>query len=250
MAKVQLHAGLQAPIQRYFVDGDGALALVHRRRKMIRRVQMRTVVRDEFDAFDGPGFSVRQILRFQAGKEPGQFGYRGLVIHILDFRAVWFGIRHHVIFEKNGQIDDGPGHVQISVRSAPFSPSIVRASSGVAGSWPISARMRLIFWTCSAFDAASAPRSMNKLSSNPTLTCPPSSAACVRKGIWWRPAANTDHWKFCAPNRRSAVRFMNVRLSRSGPAPPSTPKTICTKNGGLTMPLSTKCARLYRCPKS
>ena len=43
-AEVELDAGLEAPFQRHLVDGDGPLALVHRRMEVIGRVEMRAVV--------------------------------------------------------------------------------------------------------------------------------------------------------------------------------------------------------------
>jgi hypothetical protein len=40
LAEVEFHAGLQAPVQRQLVDGDGALAVIHGGGEMIRRVEM------------------------------------------------------------------------------------------------------------------------------------------------------------------------------------------------------------------
>ena len=46
------------------------------------------------------------------------------------------------------------------------------------------------------------------------------------------------------PNSLSAVRFMNIRLSRSAPMPPRMPKISCRKTGGLNQPRSRQWARL------
>src|SRR5215471_18336804 len=51
--------------------------------------------------------------------------------------------------------------------SAPFSPSMARASCGDATTQPSSSTIRRIFATCSALLAASFPRPMNRLSSRP-----------------------------------------------------------------------------------
>ena len=40
--EIELHAWLEAPIQRYLVNRKGSLSLIHRRRKMIGRIEMRT----------------------------------------------------------------------------------------------------------------------------------------------------------------------------------------------------------------
>ena len=64
----------------------------------------------------------------------------------------------------------------------PFSPSISRASSGVATSSP---RPSMIFTadrTCEAFDSASVPGPSHKLSSSPTRTLPPIAADCAAIG--------------------------------------------------------------------
>src|SRR4029434_3315871 len=45
VAEVELHAGLEAPFERHLVDGDGALALVHRRMEVIGRVEMRAYLK-------------------------------------------------------------------------------------------------------------------------------------------------------------------------------------------------------------
>src|ERR1035437_9420243 len=66
---------------------------------------------------------------------------------------------------------------------------MVRASSGVAISNDSSSQMRRILATCCAFESASLPLPMYSESSSPTRTLSPSSAACVVKFIWCRPAA-------------------------------------------------------------
>ena len=69
VAEVELHAGLEAPVERHLVDGDGALALVHRRMEMIGRVEMRAVVGREVDVLDRPALAVRAGLPCRPGKK-------------------------------------------------------------------------------------------------------------------------------------------------------------------------------------
>ena len=69
VAEVQLHTGLEAPFQRYLVYGDGAFAVIHGGSEVVRRIEMRTVVRDEFYFLQRPSFTVWQVFRLKAGKE-------------------------------------------------------------------------------------------------------------------------------------------------------------------------------------
>src|SRR5665213_1160376 len=62
MPEVQLDCRLEAPLQRHLVDGDGALAAIHGRRIVIRRIEMRAAVGGERNPFDRPAFAVRQIV--------------------------------------------------------------------------------------------------------------------------------------------------------------------------------------------
>ena len=75
--------------------------------------------------------------------------------------------------------------------SAPFRPSISRASSGVAISSDSSPRMRTIFSTCSALLSASAPLEVDAV-----LQADAHVAAHDRadgdQRVWWRPAPSTD----------------------------------------------------------
>ena len=45
MPEVELHAGLEAPVERDFVDSDCALTVVHGRSKVPGRIEMRRAVR-------------------------------------------------------------------------------------------------------------------------------------------------------------------------------------------------------------
>src|SRR5215472_2208209 len=58
MTEVELDAGLEAPFERDFVDGDRALAAVHRGSEMPRRVEVGGVVGREPDPLDSPSFAV------------------------------------------------------------------------------------------------------------------------------------------------------------------------------------------------
>src|ERR1700738_2946039 len=69
MPKVELDAGLQAPIERHLVDGDCTLAAVHGGSKMPGSIEMGGVVSGQPDPFDRPGLAIGQILFAQAGKK-------------------------------------------------------------------------------------------------------------------------------------------------------------------------------------
>ena len=68
VAEIEFHAVGEAPLQRHLVDGDGALAVVHGRMKMIRRVEMRAVVGRDRHRLDRRAHAVRQLFRPQAGE--------------------------------------------------------------------------------------------------------------------------------------------------------------------------------------
>ena len=109
-AEVELHAGLEAPVERHLVDGDGALALVHRRMEMIGRVEMRAVVRREIDVLDRPALAVGQVFLLQAGEEAGDLAGRVVVLVILDLRAERHGIGNDVVLEIDRQVDETALH--------------------------------------------------------------------------------------------------------------------------------------------
>jgi hypothetical protein len=91
-AEVELHAGLEAPFERHLVDGDGALALVHRRMEVIGRVEMRAVMGRQVDVLDRPALAVGQILFLEAGEEAGDLAGRVRVLVILDLGPERHGI--------------------------------------------------------------------------------------------------------------------------------------------------------------
>jgi hypothetical protein len=108
--EVELHAGLETPVERHLVDGDRALAFVHRRCEVIRRVEMCTVMGNELDALDRPGLLVGQIFGLQAGEETREFGHRHFMVDIVDFRPEHGRIRDDVVLQIDRQIDDAACH--------------------------------------------------------------------------------------------------------------------------------------------
>src|SRR3989441_6914689 len=109
-AEVELHAGLKAPLERHLVDRDRALAAVHRRGEVIRRVEVRAVVGHEADPLDRPALGVGQ-LRFLQPREEGRDVLRGVAVaEVLDLRAVARRIGDHVVLDGHRQIDDRSGH--------------------------------------------------------------------------------------------------------------------------------------------
>ena len=89
--------------------------------------------------------------------------------------------------------------------------------------------------TCAAFDSASLPAPIHRLSSRPTRTLPPIAADIAAIGSWLRPAPRTLQ-RYWSPKRRSAVRFMCATSSGCGPMPPRMPNTLWMNSGGFTMP--------------
>ena len=61
-------AGPVAPVQRHFVDGRGALAAIHRRCVVPRRVHVRPVVRRQVQTLDCPRLAVGEVF----GRNPAK----------------------------------------------------------------------------------------------------------------------------------------------------------------------------------
>ncbi|MNF78349.1 hypothetical protein D3C84_605290 [compost metagenome] len=104
MTKVQLHARLQAPVQRQFVDAESRLATVRGRGVVPRGVHMRTAVRRDLQALGRPGLVAGQLRLGQAGKHRGHLRPALLMVHVVDFRQQrrWIGVR--VVVQGNGQV--------------------------------------------------------------------------------------------------------------------------------------------------
>ena len=62
MTKIQLHTRLKTPLQGHLINGNSALftpsVLVHGGVKMIRRIEMGTIMRTQLNKFDGPALAV------------------------------------------------------------------------------------------------------------------------------------------------------------------------------------------------
>src|SRR3954451_17412338 len=88
LTEVELHAGLEAPVERHLVDRDRALAAVHRGSEVPGRVEVRAVVGGQAYPLESPALAVREVLLAQAGEERGQVRGRLLVVEVLDLRLV------------------------------------------------------------------------------------------------------------------------------------------------------------------
>ena len=110
MAEVELHPGLKAPFERHFVDRPGALAAVHRRVVVPRRVEMGAVVRRELHALDRPSLPVRQVLLLEPRKERKNLREALLVVDVFDSRARSPGgpPRRRSAAARKYRPDDGP----------------------------------------------------------------------------------------------------------------------------------------------
>ena len=64
MAEVEFYAGLEAPFERHLVDGDRALAVIHRGSEMPGCVEMRRAMRRQPHPFEAPAFAVGQLFLF------------------------------------------------------------------------------------------------------------------------------------------------------------------------------------------
>src|SRR5213078_4452805 len=79
MPEVELDRRVEAPFQRHLVDRRRALATVHGRSEMIRRVEMGAAMGRELDPLDRPALAVGQFLDLQAWKEFADL-FRGLFV--------------------------------------------------------------------------------------------------------------------------------------------------------------------------
>jgi hypothetical protein len=82
VAEVQFNARLKAPLQGNLIDRDCGLTVVHGRGKMIRRIKVGTVVRDQLHTFDRPPLSIGQFLLGQSRKNTEQLGHGRLVVDV------------------------------------------------------------------------------------------------------------------------------------------------------------------------
>src|SRR2546428_2372518 len=108
--EVELHTGLEAPLEWHLVDRDRALTAVHRRREVVRRVEVGAVVGHEADPLDGPALGVRQLVFPQPREECGDVLRSVAVAEGLDLRAVAGRIGDHIVLDRHRQVDDGSGH--------------------------------------------------------------------------------------------------------------------------------------------
>ena len=114
MPEIQLHAGLEAPFQRHFIDPPGWLparfqGVVHGGEEVVRRVQMGTVMGGYFHFLHRCVFAVRQLIDPDA--HVFRHGRGGLVvIQILDLwqhvRRIALDARH----QRDGDVDQAARH--------------------------------------------------------------------------------------------------------------------------------------------
>src|SRR5579871_2169864 len=83
--EIQLKPRTIKPIQRNFVDGPRAFAVIHAGCEMPRRVHMCSVVRAHRQQFNCPSLTAGQPMRFESWKHSEHSGERLSVIEILDF---------------------------------------------------------------------------------------------------------------------------------------------------------------------
>ena len=114
VAKVQLHAGLKAPLQRHLVDGPGLLLLaqrlVHGAVEVVGRIEVGAVVGRELNLLDRPAFAVGQVFLLQAGKEGLDLADGVFVGEVLDLGREGGRVGDDVVFEVDREVDELAGH--------------------------------------------------------------------------------------------------------------------------------------------
>src|ERR1700722_19560906 len=113
MPEVELYAGLEAPLERHFVDRSGALPFVHRRMVVPGRVEMSAVVSRERHAFNPPSLPVRQVLLSEARKERQDLRQTLLVINVRDLGAEPGRIRRDIVLQRRGNVDEASSHASL-----------------------------------------------------------------------------------------------------------------------------------------
>ena len=78
--------------------------------KVIRRVEMRTVMRHQADPFDRPALAVGQILLAQTGEELRNIPGRVAVFQVIDARAVTRRVGDDIVLDRDRQVDDTARH--------------------------------------------------------------------------------------------------------------------------------------------
>ena len=84
--------------------------------EVIRRVEVRAVVRREVDVLDRPAGAVGKVFLLQSGKEAGDLARRVGMLVVLDLRAKRRGIGDHVVLEIDRQVDEATGHCSGTVQ--------------------------------------------------------------------------------------------------------------------------------------
>ena len=76
---------------------------------------MRAVVRRQAHELHRPALAIGQVAFLQAGEEGLDLGEGVLVGEVLDLRREGRRIRHHVVLQVDGQVDELPWHGKTSV---------------------------------------------------------------------------------------------------------------------------------------
>ena len=93
-AEIEFNATAETPVQRDFVNRDGAFAFVHSRVVMIGRVHMSAVMRCDLQAFDSPSFAAGEVFFLQARE---QLLFLGLCFFVAPL--FWENAIAHIAFE-------------------------------------------------------------------------------------------------------------------------------------------------------
>jgi hypothetical protein len=114
VTEVELHRRLKAPLERHVVDRDRRLLVaerfVHRRVKVVRRVEVGAVVGGQPHELHRPALAVGQVFALQAGKKTRDLLDRIAMGEVLDPRRERRWVAQHVVLEKDRQVDEAARH--------------------------------------------------------------------------------------------------------------------------------------------
>ncbi|MCY1453513.1 hypothetical protein D9M71_705090 [compost metagenome] len=120
VAKVQLHACLQAPLQRQFIDTERRLAAVGGGRVVPGRIHVGATMGGDRQTLRRPRLVPRHLVEGQAREHRGHFRPTLLVIHVVDLGQQRRRVGVGVVVQRYREVDEaaftGKGHGSRSQR--------------------------------------------------------------------------------------------------------------------------------------
>ena len=109
-AEVEFHRIVEAPLERHLIDGQRRLAVVHRGMEVIRRIEMRAVVRRDRNVLDRRARAIGKLIDRHAEHLMEILRAR-LVIDVVDLRQHVGRIGRDARLQGDRNVDDAAGHV-------------------------------------------------------------------------------------------------------------------------------------------